>query len=259
MPQAQFDNSMFGNPTYSADANMPDFTKMLNGAGYGDLFNAGLLGMGMMNYQNPADSAMPYLQQAQNQLPSYFQPWMDAGKNALPQLQQQYGNLIGNGGALQAQNNELMNNPSAVMNRIGSTFQASPGYNWQAGQAMNAANHAAAAGGMLGSPAEQQGVANSVGQMANQDYYNYLNHGMSLFGQGLNNNMSLYGMGLNGLGDLSHMGLSASSSLGEDLSSLLQSQAQLAYAGQADKNQSQQGSLGGMGSLVSSAIPLMMM
>jgi hypothetical protein len=53
-------------------------------------------------------------------------------------------------------------------------------------------------------------------------------------------------MGLSGMNDMSHMGLQASSGLGEDLASILQSQAQLAYAGQANQNQQKGGMFGDM-------------
>lgn len=168
---------------------------------------------------NPADSAMPYLNQISGMLPQYFQPWMSAGQQALPQLQQQYG--------------QLLNNPTGVMNGIGSTFHQSPGYQWQTNQALGAANRASAAGGMLGSPAEQQSIAGTVNQMANQDYYNYLNHGMQM-----------YGMGLQGQQGLAQMGYGASANLGDDLASTLMSQAQLAYSGQSDVNQGRFGMLG---------------
>lgn len=216
-----------------ADATGNNNSPQMNGwGGMGDLLGAGLLGWGMGNYQNPADAGMPYLNQIGQMLPGYFNPWINAGKSALPQLQQQYG--------------QLLNNPGGVMNRMGAGFQQSPGYQFQTQQALNAANRAAAAGGMAGSPMEQQNIAGTVNQMANQDYYNYLNRAMGLYDQGLS-----------GMNDMSHMGLSASSNLGEDLASALMSQAQLAYAGAANQNQAQQGSMGGIGGLLSGGLNAM--
>lgn len=170
---------------------------------------------------NPADAGMPYLNQALQQLPGYFQSYINAGNSALPQLQQQYG--------------QLLNNPGAVMGKIGSGFQQSPGYQFQVNQSLGAANRASAAGGMAGSPMEQQNIAGTVNGLANQDYYNYLNHGMSM-----------YGMGLQGMGDLAHMGYGASSNLGEDMTNAMMSQANLAYAGQANQNQAKGGMFGNL-------------
>jgi hypothetical protein len=193
---------------------------------------------GMFDMPNAADSGMPYL----NQMSQYFQPYSQAGQNALPQLQQQYGMLLGNGANLQSQYNKMMSNPGAVMNGIGAGFQQSPGYQFQTQQAEQAANHASAAGGMLGSPQQQQQIAGTVNNLANQDYYNYLNHGLGLYSQGLQGATNMYGMGLQGMGDMAHMGLSA----GEDMGSGLMTQANLAYAGQADQNQAQRGMFGNM-------------
>lgn len=202
--------------------------------GMGGMMNPGTLGMfssmfgggggggGGGKFHNPADAAMPYLNQIGQQIPQYFNPYINAGNQALPSLQQQYG--------------QLLNNPGGVMNGIGAGFHQSPGYQFQTQQAMGAANRAASAGGMLGSPAEQQSIAGTVNGMANQDYYNYLDHGMNM-----------YGMGLQGMGDMAHMGLSASNGLSDDLMSQYLSQANLAYSGAADQNMNQSGGGGGGG------------
>lgn len=229
MADPQFDNSDMGNPIYSGDANTFNWNNAMYGNGIGDMIGAGLMGWGMGNYNNPASSGMPYLNQIPGMLNNTFSPYINAGMSALPQLQKQYGNLI--------------NNPTGIMNGIGKTFQQSPGYQFQTQQAMNAANRAAAAGGMLGTPQEQQNIAGTVNGMANQDYYNYLNHGLGL-----------YQTGLQGMGDLYHTGYNASSNLGEDLASSLMSQANLAYAGQADQNQMMQGGLGDIGGLISGGL-----
>ncbi len=206
-----------------------DFGQFAGNGGLGDMIGAGLTAYGMSDYHNPAGAANPYFNQIQQQLPGYFQPYMNAGSASLPILQQQYG--------------QLLNNPAGLMNRIGSTFQASPGYKWQVGQAEDAVNNAASAGGMLGSPQEQQQMAQTVGNLANQNYYNYLNQGMGA-----------YGMGLQGMGNLANLGYRASSSLGEDLANALMSQASLAYAGQQNQNEEEQGGLGGLGGLISGGL-----
>jgi hypothetical protein len=178
---------------------------------------------------NPADAAMPYFNQIPGAISPYLNPYIDAGRMALPTLMNQYGNLL--------------NNPTGVMNSIGSTFQQSPGYQFQTNQALGAANRAAAAGGMAGSQMEQQNIAGTVNNLANQDYYNYLNHGMDMYSQGLS-----------GLSGINQMGYGASNNMADDLMSMLMSQAQLAYAGQADQNQAAGGMkgdiLGAAGSII---------
>jgi len=204
------------------------------GAGIGGAIGAIGAGMGDRNLPNPANSAMPYLNQIPGELNQYMSPYISAGQGALGQLQGQYGQLI--------------NNPAAITNKIGATYQSSPGYNFQVNQALGAANRAAAAGGMLGTPMEQQNIAGTVNQLANQDY-----------GQYMNRELGLYGAGLSGLGNINQMGFGASSDLSNSLADYLMSQGNLAYAGQINQNQNQAGSngamWGGIGSLIGAALP----
>jgi hypothetical protein len=172
------------------------------------------LGMG-----NPANAAMPYFGQIPGIYQQYYSPYMQAGANALPQLQNQF--------------NTLMNNPGQFINHMGAGFQQSPGYQFQTQQALNAANRAASAGGMLGTPAEQQSIAGTVNGLANQDYYNWLNHSLGAYGQGLQGEQGL-----------NQMGFSASSDMANSLASALMSQGNLAYAGQANQNQMNGGLFG---------------
>jgi hypothetical protein len=91
--------------------------------------------------KNPADAAMPYLNQIPGQTNQYMQPFFQAGKDALNPLQDQYKNLLGD--------------PGGFMNKIGGSYQQSPGFKAAMEQALTAGNHAAAAGGMSGTPTDQ--------------------------------------------------------------------------------------------------------
>src|ERR1700761_7078652 len=94
---------------------------------------------------NPANAAQPYFNQINSELPGYYQPYTQGGQWAGQKLQDQFGNLL--------------KNPGQFVNSVGSNYQQSPGFQFQVGQATNAANNAAAAGGMAGSPAETQQLA----------------------------------------------------------------------------------------------------
>lgn len=192
---------------------------MNSGSMMGDLGSIGSGLFDMFNYQNPADAAMPYFNNIQQQLPGYFQPYMQAGQNALGPLQQAYG--------------QLLSNPGGVMNQIGSGYQQSPGYQFQLKQGLNASNNAAAAGGMSGTPMAQYNSGQFATGLANQDYYNYLSHALGMYGQGLQ-----------GMQGLAGMGYGASTGLGEDLAGLAGAQGQLAYSGAANQDQSMGGSIG---------------
>ena len=197
------------------------------GAGLGGI-GAGLAGMLSGGGSNPYKGAQKYYNQIPGTISPYFQPYINAGQQALPQLQQQFGNL--------------MNDPTAMMNQIGKGYQQSPGFEFQSHMAQNAANNSAAAGGMSGTPANQYNSANMVNGLANQDYYNYLNHGLQQ-----------YGMGLQGMQGINQMGYGASDTLAEALSHNLMNQGNMAFSGQAAQNQNQ-GSMwgdlfGGIGTL----------
>lgn len=161
---------------------------------------------------NPSDSAMPYFDKISGMMKGYMEPYINEGRDADKILQGQYS--------------QLLNDPASIYNKLGMGFQQSPGYQFQVDQAQNAANRSGAAGGMLGTPAQQQSVANTVGQMANQDYGNYMNRVTGL-----------YNTGLGGYGHVSDRGFDASNSLSQNLANTLMSQGQLAYSGQQNKNQ----------------------
>jgi hypothetical protein len=193
---------------------------------FGTLTSA--LGFGGGSAQNPADIGMQYLNQIAPTITPYYQPYIDAGQQSLDSLMREYGSL--------------MNDPSARMNQIGSSFQQSPGYGFQYDQGMNAANAAASAGGMAGTPAHQQQASTMANNLANQDYYNYLN-----------NATGYYNQGLGGMSGINQMGYGASNELAQSLMSALMSQGGMGYNGQENQNAQQQqqgnnlmGTLGGI-------------
>ncbi len=183
--------------------------------------------MSQMDWQNPADSAMPYLQGLPSQILQYLQPYMNAGTSQIPGLQQQYGNL--------------MNNPGGVVNSIGSQYQQSPGYQFQLQQAMNAGQRQGATTGMQGSPEMQQNMQSTATGLANNDYYNYLK-----------NAMGAYGYGLQGAQGMFNQGAQTSDAYGTDIGNIGESEAQLAYAGQNAQNQQNSAFWSGIGNTASS-------
>lgn len=192
---------------------------------------------GMFGGGSNANAGKKYFQQAGNDISGipgavspYLNPYMQAGQGAMSDLQNEYG--------------QLTSNPGQFMNKIGQNFQQSPGYQFQVNQATNAANAAAAAGGMAGSPAEQVQLAGTVNGLANQDYYNWLNGAMGMFGQGLQGQQGMMGQGFN-----------ASQNMAEALAQARMAQANLAYNQGVNAQQGQAQDQGmfnfGLGSLAS--------
>jgi hypothetical protein len=204
------------------------------GAGLG-----GLLAPMFGTMGNPMEAANPYMNQANAYLkktPGYVQQYLDpyanAGKQAMGTLQGQYRNLL--------------SDPNSMLAKMGAGYQQSPGYQYNVDQATQASNNAAAAGGFIGSPQQQQQLAQQIGGIASQDYNQYLN-----------NVMGLYGQGLQGMGGINQMGYGAAQGATGTLADMLkaqaqnaQSQAELAYSNQANKNEEQGGMFSGLGGLL---------
>jgi hypothetical protein len=196
---------------------------------------------------DPQDAAEPWLNKIPGMLNGIYNPWINAGMGALNGMNQyeQRGNAAG--GMLQGQYNQMINDPSGLINKLGSGFQQSPGYAFQTSQELGAANRAAAAGGMAGSPMEQQQIAGVTNQLANQDYYNYLNHSENLYGQGINGLQRTEGLGLNAGEDVFNQGAAAAHDLASGLGSAYMSQANLGYQGTINRNQRIGGAIGAIG------------
>ncbi len=196
------------------------------GSGLGNIFGQ-LFGNYMGQGKNPYDAAMQQYGQAPQQFQNIYGPYMQQGLGADRQAMGQYGQLI--------------NDPGRRMNEIGKGYQASPGYEWQKGQMTNAVNNMGAAGGMAGSPQNQQQMAETIGGLANQDYNRYLQ-----------NAMGMYGMGLNGMNQIGGRGMEAGMNYGNQMGNYYGNMAQLAGGGQQYQNQQNQNMWGGIGSALGS-------
>ena len=170
---------------------------------------------------DPSKGVGKILGQIPGAISGYYQPYIAAGQGALPQLQQQYGNLL--------------NNPGQMVNNIGSNYHQSPGFQFALQQALQGSGHAAAAGGMAGSPEHEQMNEQMATGMADQDY-----------NQWLQNAMGMYGQGLSGEQGLASGGLTAGNAMAQQVAQELAAQAQLKYAGQASQNQQTGGLWGGL-------------
>ncbi len=171
--------------------------------------------------QDPSKGAMKYLNKIPGMAQNAYNPYIQAGQNQLPGLEDQYS--------------QLMNDPGARMNQIGSGYQESPGYQFAVQQALQGSGNAAAAGGMAGSPQHEQQNMTLANNLANQDYNQYMQNALGLYGEGLQGSQGLYNTGYN-----------ASNQLADMLANTYGSQANLSYAGAANKNAANSGFWGGL-------------
>ncbi len=171
----------------------------------------GLFGGGGHDFINPAHAARPYLDKIPETLSPYFNPYIERGNRAGDFLEGQYG--------------QMARDPAGFLASMSQGYQQSPGYQYRLNEALHGANNAAAAGGMLGSPANQAGNEQVAEGLANQDYEQWLNHVFDLFGQGHSGYQNFF-----------NKGYGASTNYGEDLARALESQASLAYQGANARN-----------------------
>jgi hypothetical protein len=179
----------------------------------------GTAGGGLFGGQgkNPADVANNYIGQIPGKTQPYYQPYMDAGKGAMSDLQNQYKGLLGGN----------------TQNQLGANYKESPGYQFKLQQAMNAGNAANAAGGTLGTPMHQQQNMQLSNDLASQDYNDYIK-----------NQMGLYGMGLQGEQGLNNMGFEANKGMADTTGNALSQQGAYGFMGQQGQNQANQANKG---------------
>jgi hypothetical protein len=170
---------------------------------FGDLFTGG---------KNPADAAMPYLNQIPGKTIPYMQPYFEAGKGAINPLQDQYS--------------QLLNDPGGHMNKIGESYQQSPGFKFALEQALAASKNASAAGGMSGTPQDQFQQMQTATGLANQDYNNWMT-----------NALGQYNQGLSGEQGLAQMGQTSGQSIADMISQTLAQQGNLSFQGLRQQNQ----------------------
>lgn len=187
----------------------------------------GLAGGFLSRNKNPSKEAGKYFDQIPDELRKYFDPYINAGNRALPGLEREYGRLIGD--------------PGARMNEIGADYQQSPGFQFALKNALQSAGHAAAAGGMAGSPQHEQQSMEVATGLANQDYNQWLQQALGLYGRGLSGEENIYGIGAK-----------AGMGMGENMASYLANRAKLEYEGANAENQQSGGAFGGFGSAFSS-------
>lgn len=179
----------------------------------GSLFGGALGGLLGPGYSNPANAAMPYLNQIAPTAQANYNPYIQTGQNAMNQLYGQYSNLGTPQGAIN------------TMNQFSNAYQPSA-YNQYQTQNIDENNaQIAAASGQAGSPSEQVAVADQVNGITSADE-----------NQWLAMTMGLYNQGLQGLGGLNQEGFQANNYMTDDQIKALMAQSGLSYAGQANQN-----------------------
>jgi hypothetical protein len=169
---------------------------------------------GHKNRNNPANAAMNELNKIPDQTKPYYDPYINAGRESLEKLRDQYG--------------QLSSDPGKRFDELGAGYKQSPGYAATMREALAAANNAAAmgGGGGTGTYGHQQLAAGAAGDVANKDYEQYINH-----------ILGLYGTGLGGEEDINKQGQEASGHYADVLGQNTANKANWSAAGQDWRNQ----------------------
>lgn len=193
---------------------MDPFTLSMLIGGGANLIKGGLGLFGHHGQKNPADVANKRLSGIPDQTKPYYDPYINAGRESLDKLKDQYG--------------QLTSDPGKRFAELGAGYTQSPGYAATLREALAGANNAAAmgGGGGTGTYGHQQLAAGAAGDVANKDYEQYIKH-----------IMDMYNTGLKGEGDINQQGFDASKGYADILGQTTAQQAAYDYAGQDWKNQ----------------------
>ncbi len=161
--------------------------------------------------QNPAQSAMPYLNQIPGAVGEYYKPFITAGQQAQEVVNPIYG--------------RMSQDPNEFLNQIMRNYTPSEGYRFKERMLTRAAQNDAAQGGFLGTPTSQLQQADIVRGLLGDEMQQYLG-----------NILGIQGAGLQGQENRIGRGFQASTGYGDILGSNLGQQAGLAFQGQAQQN-----------------------
>lgn len=182
------------------------------GAGVGGLMGGFSGGKSSGMTQEGLDRAMQPINQIPGTMKPYYDPYINAGTNAIPGYQDMM--------------KKLMENPNEFLAQMGQSYQPSPGYEWNKGQAEKGISNANAAGGLAGSPQHERMNAEMVSGLASKDYNDYMNRIMQAFG-----------FGAAGTEGLIKQGGAMSQDLATNLANALIQKSNLQYGGEINMNQ----------------------
>ena len=160
--------------------------------------------------RNPADAAMPYLNQIPGVAHQGYDPYVNAGRTASGKTQGAYEGL--------------MNDPSGFIDNLMKNYKTSEGYNFQKDILGKEMSNTAAAGGIAGTPLDQMNQAQGVQGLLSKDMQQYLS-----------NVLGRYDTGLKGEEGIAGRGYDASGKLTDALGGALNQQGGLAFQGQSQQ------------------------
>jgi hypothetical protein len=180
--------------------------------------------LGISSGQNPANAAMPYLNQIPGVGHTAYDPYIQQGQQAGSRLGGEY---------------ERQLDPTTFMNDIMGHYKQSEGYQGRRDELMKGMGSAAAQGGYAGTPLAQEQYGQQANKLMADDEENYLQNALKIYGQGISGERDFY-----------DKGYGASGSLADLLGSNLSQQAGVAYQGADSQNQQRQALVKGLTDMI---------
>lgn len=168
-------------------------------------------GGGSDNYTNPADVAMPYLEQVPGQVDKYYNPYIEMGTTAGNVAQPQYA--------------KMASDPSAFMNELMKDYDESEWEQYQEDKLTDEAAADAAMGGYTGTDQDIQNQSELVQGLSSKDMQQWINTVLGILNGGLSGEQEMY-----------NIGYGASNSAADANISNLNAEAGLSYKGQENEN-----------------------
>ena len=192
--------------------------------------------MGLFSHDDPYDEYADEISQIPGAISPYYQPYIDAGTDALNTLNPLYQNMLGNYGGLQQGYNAMFMHPDQVLNQMMSGYSQSPYYDYELEQGENAIGAAEAAGGMAGTPEHAQKNASLAENLANQYMQEYLKNAEMIGRGGMRGKQQFLNMGTRGEEGIYKSGMNASNQMAQAIADAMSSQAQAQYGSTSTKN-----------------------
>lgn len=181
---------------------------------------------------NPAEAAAPYLDKIPDVGKQYLDPYIQRGQESGDILADEYGSLI--------------NDPTALINKIMQGYGGSSMQTQTQNDAMRAMNNQAAAGGTLGSIPSMIDMGRVSGDISNRYQQDFLKQALGL-----------YDTGLSGESHFNDIGADSSKALMDLLTNNLMNQSKLAYENQDQTNQNNASFIDSIGKVAGTVLPFL--
>lgn len=140
---------------------------------------------------NTADAANNYLNQIPGVAHQGYDPYVTAGLDASGKTKSTY--------------EDLMNDPTAFINKLMEGYKPSEGYQFQKEQLTKELGNTAAAGGIAGTPQDQMNQGQGVQKLLSGDMQQFLSNVLGVFNTGLSGEEGIAGRGFDASKGLTDM------------------------------------------------------